>query len=228
LAKTTTSILPWASSSSAKAIALLFLSEIDESLIGHKVTVVGMVSRVRQIYAKNNKAMAFAELEDAQGNIEVVVFAKLYEQTRALWQEGKVIVVRGTVDNRDGQELKIVCETVDEEITQVLPSEAPAQDNERAQAMPVAATSAPCRLQITIPRTQDAERDRQRVREVFDIVTSFTGEDRFSFCIQDGEGLVQYDFPEHRTCNCVELQQKLIELLGATAVRVLPPPDEGN
>ncbi|MDW8069840.1 MAG: DNA polymerase III subunit alpha [Anaerolineae bacterium] len=204
-----------------------FLGEIDESLVGHKVTVVGMVSRVRQIYAKNNKTMAFAELEDAQGSIEVVVFSKLYEQTRALWQEGKVVLVRGTVDNRDGQGLKLICEAVDEAITQIRPLAASSEsDSPSVPAVVAAGSATPCRLQITIPRTDDAERDRQRVRQVFEIVTSFTGQDHFSFCIQDGAGVVQYDFPEHRTCNCVELQQKLIDLLGATAVRVLPPLEE--
>ncbi len=209
-------------------VVTCFLSEIDESLIGHKVTVVGMVNWVRQVYTKNNKTMAFVELEDAQGTIEVVVFTKLYEQTRALWREGEVVSVYGTVDNKDGQGLKIVCEAVNNEIIQVRPSETALPSYEPAHAASTAEATTPCHLQITIPRTQDAARDRQRVREVFDILTSFTGQDRFSLCIQDGEGLVLYEFPEHRTCNCVELQQKLIQLLGATAVRVLPPPGEGS
>ena len=46
-------------------------------------------------------------------------------------------------------------------------------------------------------------------------MTSYRGKDRFSFCIQDGEGHVRYDFPAHSTHNCVELQQQLMQMFGA-------------
>ena len=57
-------------------------------MAGHKVTVAGMINWVRQIITKNGKPMAFVELEDIQGTIEVVVFSRLYEQTRDPRQHG--------------------------------------------------------------------------------------------------------------------------------------------
>ena len=203
-----------------------FLGEIDETMVGRKVTVAGMINWVRQIYTKNGQPMAFAELEDTHGSIEVVVFSRLYEQTRELWQEGRVVVVRGSVDNKGGQGLKIVCDSVDDKITQTRPAASPdhqAVDRPDRDTAPSVSTEAcGCHLQINIPRTDDAERDRQRVREVFHILTSYAGNDRFSLCIQDGNGHVRYDFPGHTTQNCVELQQRLTEMLGATAVRLVP------
>ena len=98
-----------------------FLNEIDDTMVGRKVTVAGMVNWVRQIYAKNGQPMAFVELEDTQGSIEVVVFSRLYEQTRDLWQDGRVVVVRGAVDNKNGQGAKIVCESVDDKIMEARP-----------------------------------------------------------------------------------------------------------
>jgi DNA polymerase-3 subunit alpha len=203
-----------------------FLSEVDESMVGRKVTVAGMINWVRQIYTKNGQPMAFVELEDTQGSIEIVVFSRLYEQTRELWQDGRVIVVRGTVDNKGGQGVKIVCETVDDKILQArrAPSEddVPAPHDDRTQPE-ASSDSCGCHLQIRIPRTDNGVRDRQRVREVYQLLTSFSGGDSFSFCIQAADGHVQYDFPGHTTQNCVELQQRLTQLLGATSVRVMPP-----
>jgi DNA polymerase III subunit alpha len=217
-----------------------FLGQIDETMVGQKVTVAGMVNSVRQIYTKNGKPMAFVELEDMQGSVEVVVFNRLYEQTRDLWQEGKALVVRGAVDNKNGQGPKIVCDSVDDKITSTRPV---------VQAPPVgdgvsptsSAVSPSSHMQIEIPRTGDTAHDRQRVRDVFGLITGYKGQDSFSFCIAppsgepssrqegttagnySGQRYMQYDFPGQTTRDCVELRQQLIEMLGATAVRVLPP-----
>jgi DNA polymerase-3 subunit alpha len=200
------------------------LSEIDETMVGNKVTVAGMINWVRQIYTKSGKPMAFAQLEDTQGSVELVVFSRLYEETRDLWQEGKVLVVRGTVDNKNDQGPKIVCESVDDKITHARPAD-PAVSNQPGNDVPAPppAQAPPCHLQITIPRTDDTARDRQRVREVYNLVTSFSGADSFSFHISDGQGYVPYGFPGCSTQNCVELQQKLIQKLGATSVRIVVP-----
>jgi hypothetical protein len=129
------------------------------------------------------------------------------------------------VDNKGGQGLKIVCDSVDDKITETRPAASPHQvidTPDRDATPPARAETCGCHLQISIPRTGDVERDRQRVREVYHLLTSYSGSDRFSLCIQDGNGYVRYDFPGHTTHNCVELQQRLTQMLGATAVRALP------
>lgn len=202
-----------------------FLNEIDESMVGRKVTLAGMINWVRQIYTKNGQPMAFVEIEDTHGGIELVVFSRLYEQTRDLWQDGRLIVVRGTVDNKGGQGVKIVCESVDDKILQAraVPSvEQVAERPDDSTPPEPNGDRCGCHLQINIPRTDNGARDRQRVHEVYQLLTSYSGSDRFSFCIQAGEGHVQYDFPGHTTQNCVELQQRLTQMLGATSVRVVP------
>jgi hypothetical protein len=55
---------------------------------------------------------------------------------------------------------------------------------------------------------------------VYEVVTSYQGNDTFSFLIPNGQGRLELDFPNATTRHCVELQQKLTEMLGATAVRV--------
>jgi DNA polymerase-3 subunit alpha len=205
-----------------------FLGQIDETMAGHKVTVVGMVNWVRRIYTKNGKPMAFVELEDVQGTIEVVVFPRIYEETRDMWQAEKVVVVRGNVDIKNGGDPKIICEKVNDTITRMEPDLKNHQSSAPVAPRPPAATpnlsptgpQAAYHLQITVNRTGSPPRDRQRLRSVYEVVTSYQGSDTFSFLIPNGQGRLQLDFPNATTRHCVELQQKLTEMLGATAVRV--------
>ena len=48
--------------------------QIDETMAGQSVTVAGMVNYVRQIITKKGDPMAFAQIEDLQGTVELVIF----------------------------------------------------------------------------------------------------------------------------------------------------------
>jgi DNA polymerase-3 subunit alpha len=207
-----------------------FLGQIDETMTGHKVTVAGIVNWIRQIYTKNGKQMAFVELEDVQGSIEVIVFPRVYEETRDTWQEDKVMMVRGKVDTKGGNGPKIICEKVDDAITRV----APQPENNRSSTsyrnqipasephIPITDPQPPRHLHITVYRTGDSKSDRQRLRSVYELVTSYQGHDTFSFFIPNGQGHLQLEFPNDTTHHCMELQQKLTKMLGTTAVQVEP------
>ena len=54
----------------------------DESLDGQRVVVGGIVTGLRTVVTKAGAQMAIVTVEDLQGSIEVVVFPRLYEQTR--------------------------------------------------------------------------------------------------------------------------------------------------
>ena len=54
-----------------------------------------MVTRKGQI-------MAYATLEDLTGSVDVVLFPRVFEQTRLLFEPDKVLVVQGKVDARAG------------------------------------------------------------------------------------------------------------------------------
>jgi len=61
-------------------------------------------------------------MEDIQGSIEVIVFPRIFEATRDLWQVDKVLVVRGKVD-AGSREPKILCESVQDYLLIVRPIE---------------------------------------------------------------------------------------------------------
>ncbi|NIO68223.1 MAG: DNA polymerase III subunit alpha [Anaerolineae bacterium] len=185
-----------------------FCGQIDESMVNQKVVVAGMVAWVRPHITKNDKPMAFVQLEDLQGSIEVVVFPSVYEGTRELWETDKILVVKGRVDVR-GREPKIICESVQD---YVVVSELPEEKKEQPNG--------PLHLHITLIRSGDQERDIQLLGQVHDLLQQYQGEDRFSLYLADERKRVQLDFPNDTTGYCLELEHALIQMLGAGAVRV--------
>jgi DNA polymerase-3 subunit alpha len=177
-----------------------FCGQIDESMANQKVVVAGMVAWVRPHITKNDKPMAFVHLEDLQGSIEVVVFPSVYKGTRDLWETDKILIVKGRVDVR-GREPKIICESVqDYVVVSELPEEREGQQN------------GPLHLHITLNRSGDQEQDIQRLGQVHDLLQQYKGEDRFSLYLADERN--------YTTGYCLELEQALIQMLGAGAVRV--------
>jgi DNA polymerase-3 subunit alpha len=184
-----------------------FCGQIDESMANQKVVVAGMVTWARPHITKNDKPMAFVQLEDLQGSIEVVVFPSVYERTRELWEADKILIVRGRVDVR-GREPKIICESVQD---YVIVSDLPEEEKERSNS--------PFHLHITLNRSGNQERDIQRLGQVHDLLRQYRGGDRFSLYLADERKRVQLDFPNDTTCYCLELEQALVQMLGAGAVR---------
>ena len=209
-----------------------FCGEINEEMEGQKVIIAGVVAWVRPHTTKNGKPMAFVNLEDLRGSVEVLVFPSIYENTRQLWQEEKILVVRGRVDAKS-RGSKVICESaqdyllisrpVDEEKNRPgSPFDRPF-DSLRAPAQGGPfdeAQGRPRRLHITIPRTGKQEQDIERLGKVHSLLRSYEGDDHFSiYLVGDGKR-VQLDFPNDTTGYCPALEAVLIEMLGAEAIRV--------
>lgn len=74
------------------------------------VRVGGMVTLAKRITTKNNEPMVFAKLEDTSGDIEVVVFPRVYRDKPDIWEAGKALVVSGRYQEKDG-EPKVLAES---------------------------------------------------------------------------------------------------------------------
>jgi DNA polymerase III subunit alpha len=187
--------------------------QIDETMAGQKVTVAGMVNYVRQIVTKKGEPMAFAQIEDLQGTVEVVIFPRLWEETRELWEAERILVVRGKVSLR-GRDPSIIVDSATNEIAVARPME----DVEPSQP-----PKGPVHLHVTVSRSQDLEQVIQRLGRVYDVLQRYPGEDRFSLYIENGsQGRIQISFPNDTTGHCVELEQELRAMLGAGTIQVEP------
>ena len=65
------------------------------------VTIAGMVTAVRRTLTKAGQQILIAGLEDTSGTCEVVVFAKLYPQVQAFFEQDKILVVKGRLRLRE-------------------------------------------------------------------------------------------------------------------------------
>lgn len=84
-----------------KAIGVGQLEQTDQD---QNLKIAGVVTEVKEITTKTGQPMAFAKIEDFEGEIEVIVFPRTMEKTKSVWQVDKVLMVDGKVDfkGRDG------------------------------------------------------------------------------------------------------------------------------
>ncbi len=69
----------------------------------------GIITKVKKIITKTGRPMMFANVEDLASKIELVVFPNVYDKNPELWQENRVIIASGKVNDKDGA-LKILCD----------------------------------------------------------------------------------------------------------------------
>jgi DNA polymerase-3 subunit alpha len=76
--------------------------EVTSALQDTEVRVAGLVREVRRVVTRKGQIMAYATLEDLTGTVDVVLFPRVFEETRLLFVPDKVLVVQGKVDARAG------------------------------------------------------------------------------------------------------------------------------
>jgi DNA polymerase-3 subunit alpha len=65
--------------------------------------MAGMISSVRTITTKKGEPMAFVQLEDLQGQCEVVFFPRTFAEARDKLAVDSVVVIKGKAQSREGQ-----------------------------------------------------------------------------------------------------------------------------
>ena len=65
------------------------------------VTIAGMVTSVRRTLTKAGQQILIAGIEDTSGTCEVVVFAKLYPQVQGMFDQDRILIVKGRVRMRE-------------------------------------------------------------------------------------------------------------------------------
>lgn len=74
--------------------------DLQESAIS--VLIGGLVKSVKKIVTKkNNDEMVFVTITDYTGEVELVVFPKVYARGRSLWSQNQIILVKGKVQKKE-------------------------------------------------------------------------------------------------------------------------------
>ena len=79
---------------------------------GMHAVMAGIVTGRKTLITKTNKMMAFVDMEDLYGTVEVVVFPNVYERYGALTAEDAVISVSGKVNFKEGEVPKLLADRI--------------------------------------------------------------------------------------------------------------------
>jgi DNA polymerase-3 subunit alpha len=77
------------------------LKDLREEYDGKMVVVGGAVVESREITTKNGQKMAFTKIADMGGEIELVLFPSVFQQTIGIWNRDNVIIAKGKLSAKD-------------------------------------------------------------------------------------------------------------------------------
>ena len=75
------------------------IGQLTDVASGEKVVIGGIVVKFRPHFTKDGKPMGFATIEDVQGEIELVLFPRVWAKYLKLIHEEAVLIVEGKVDS---------------------------------------------------------------------------------------------------------------------------------
>ncbi|MCK5812505.1 MAG: DNA polymerase III subunit alpha [Clostridiales bacterium] len=79
---------------------------------GKSVIVAGIISSISKKLTRNNAMMAFIEIDDLYGSLEVIIFPKTLENNVLLIKEENKVIIEGKLSLREEEEIKIICQNI--------------------------------------------------------------------------------------------------------------------
>ena len=101
-----------------------------------RVLVLGLISSVKKKITKNDSTMAFVNVEDTFGSVEVIVFPKTLMENPTVFFEGNTLLIHGRVSMREDEDTKLVCDAVEPCPSEAsLPKEEIKQEKKKAKGL---------------------------------------------------------------------------------------------
>lgn len=162
------------------------IKKLNPQLDGTMCTLGGIITRVQNILTKKGDQMCFADLEDLDAKLELVVFPNVFNEAKSLIAVDNIVLVRGRLSEKDG-ELKLLAEKIksinDPDIeTWAAENEAPPQDEYNYAPEPVKTNHK--LLKIKIP----AAADPQIFSKLKTVFAKYQGTTPVTLIIPDREG----------------------------------------
>ena len=87
-------------------------TNINSFTDGQFVKIAGIIADIKNISTKNNRMMAFVTVEDLYGQIEVVVFPKIYEKFAPILFNDNQVIVEGNISIKEEEQPKILANKI--------------------------------------------------------------------------------------------------------------------
>ena len=79
---------------------------------GERTKIMGIITEVKKKITKSDTTMAFVDVEDTSGSIEIIVFPKVLTENAMMLETGRILVFYGRLDVRDEEPSKLICEHI--------------------------------------------------------------------------------------------------------------------
>ena len=157
--------------------------ETGETVVKDNATAIigGLIADKKIKYTKNDKIMAFLQVEDLLGTVEVIVFPRDYEKNSAKLVEDNKVFVRGRVSLEEDRDGKLICEKI------------------------TAFDEIPKKLWVKFSNMEEYE---QNVEELLGILAGSDGTDSVIIYIEAEK--VMKKLPPNRSVNADESLQKIL------------------
>lgn len=119
---------------------------------GKSFNAGGAITAVREISTKNGQKMAFVKIADQFGEIELVLFPSIYQQTTGIWLRDNIVIAKGkfTAQDKEGNETSEFKMLVDD-ARQLTPDQASAYQATGKKPKTLKKTAA--KVKQTLPKT---------------------------------------------------------------------------
>ncbi len=207
----------------------ILCGQIDAEFAGQSVVVAGMVNSVRHLMTREGKPFVSAVLEDLDGQIEIMVWPRVYAETSELWVEGEILLVEARVRQRDDR-VQLSCDKA-RHYQPVVPgpepaAPPPADEPPLTEEPPLMEEndSAPSaeqrRLVINLSQTADQTADRENLHRIIDTLKAFPGPDAVKLSVVREDKTVNLKLPGISTAYSEGLRRQLVELVGEGRFRL--------
>jgi DNA polymerase-3 subunit alpha len=210
----------------------MLVGQIDVELVGQVVDIVGMVGSVRLLFTREGKSFASAVLEDLSGQVEIMVWPRVFAETTDLWQEGNILKVHGKVRVREdrvqlsaeevrsyepaSEKVEVEAEIKEEEVAQPLAEAEPVVVETQREEKPVQNR----RLVISLSQTSNAEGDKANLYKIIDILRRYPGHDEVKLRITNGNKIIHLRFFDIYAAYCPELHARLASVVGEEGLKL--------
>ena len=192
--------------------------------------VVGQVKSVRHGSTRDGRPFAAVVLALLDGDVEVMAWSDIYEESKEFWKEGAIVQIVGQTRVR-GDQVSLTCKKVAnyelpssdelEQSAETLPIEPRAiSRNGSVRNSPIVSTTPRVFLHIKLCETEHPDVDANRLREIMIKLLEYPGPDRVILEL-DVDGIVtRMEAPYTTSTSEQALYTDLVELLGSGSIEV--------
>ena len=216
--------------------AITSRDQLDADMDNLKVTILGQVSSTTQRYTRDQKPYVVTTLEMLYGSMEVIAWPDVLDRTKGIWEEGNLLMITGKVKVR-GDDLSIHCEqgkvydganapngASNSSATSAAKGHPPPSENGSVGQATASGITSPLEkpgvMLICMVESEDAEEDTLLLREAISTLLEYAGADRVQLEISTKGKRVRLELPTITTGYCLELQERLEEMIGEGCIQV--------